>query len=241
MKTALKLAALGIASLAVTGGVVPAHASSVAITNGSSNAISGSNTYTYGNTTFVFSACSVLCGGGYSIIGIMNGRGGTEIEVTGPSSTIFSTSANAAVSPNPSLAFALTVGLNTGNKGLSSITNIVSGSAFASSNNQYIGSTLSGFTETSTGITVGGTATSTLATNSQVTTLSPRVNSINSVTFTDTLNINTSSASGIGSLKLTNVALLLNPAPEPASIAVFSTGLLGLAGIRRRFWSRAKR
>ena len=42
-------------------------------------------------------------------------------------------------------------------------------------------------------------------------------------------------------LTLTNVALLFQPAPEPASIALFATGLVGLTAVRRRFFHRAQR
>jgi hypothetical protein len=40
-----------------------------------------------------------------------------------------------------------------------------------------------------------------------------------------------------GTLKLTSVQSIFNPAPEPVSIAVFGVGLAGLAAVRR---SRAK-
>jgi hypothetical protein len=235
MKAARKLAGLAIMSLVVSAGVVPAHASNVTITSGSSTVISTANTYIYGDTTFAFSSCTGGCGL-YDIVGVKNGRGGTEIEITNTSSTILSTTAKS--STNSSAVFVITAALKTGNRGLSAITNIVSGSAALAANNQYVQSVLSNFTETTTGITVGGTATSTLASNNQVTTLAPMLTATNSVTFKDTLSINAISANGMGTLKLTNVALLLNPAPEPASIAIFGTGLLAVAGVRRRFAHR---
>jgi hypothetical protein len=234
MKAALKVVALGIASLGMWGTIESARASSVTLTANSPVTISSLNTYAFGGTTFSFSACSTICGGSYDVVGIFNGRSGTEIEIIGTSglpSTILSTTANAS---SKSVAFNLNVTRASGSQKLSSITNVISGAAQYSPNNQYIASTLSAFTA---GITVGGQQKSTLSSNSQVTTLS----ATSSVTFTDSLSINALSAGGSGYLKLYNVALLLNPAPEPASIALFATGLLGLAGIRRRFGGRAKR
>ena len=200
--------------------------------------------YQYGDMTFSFSNC-VQCGS-LELLAVMNSRGGTEIEIVEApfaGSSIFSQTTGSTGSGDASLSFTLTVGLITGSHGISSVTNILDGSdkvtstgATVITNNSKVTSVLSGFSVTP----VAGVQTSDL-TNTSTTTTFSAVKS-GSLSFTDKFNDNAGSVNASGyTLKLTDVKLLFSPAPEPASIALFVTGLMGLTAARRRFARRVKR
>ena len=187
--------------------------------------------YTYGDTTFTFSGCASC--DDLKLLGITNGRAGTAIEIERktPASFILQNHANAADS---ALSFALTVGSNTGSHGISSVTNTVTGSAISGSTADQgrVQSVLSAIT--GTGTVGGGSLTSTLAATPAAVTWP---NQAASFSLTETLNTNSKNAAN--TLTLTNVQLLFNPAPEPASIALFATGLIALTAARRRFGRRS--
>lgn len=186
--------------------------------------LTSNTTYLYGDTSFDFS-----CGGcgSLEIEAIFNGRGGTEIEIlSSNASGIFSNNAGQA---NSSISFGLTVNLLAGNGGISSVTNILAGSASKTANYGNVTSALSSFSP----MTVAGSPTSNLNTPTTAATFS-LVSSGSSFSFTDTLSDNSFNATQADTLVLSNVKLLFNPAPEPATIALFATGMAGLAAARTR-------
>jgi len=69
------------------------------------------------------------------------------------------------------------------------------------------------------------------------TSVSPTSSSVLSVSYD--IAVRTSGGTIGDVLKLTNVNLILSPAPEPASIALLATGFSGLVAARRRFKRRA--
>jgi hypothetical protein len=211
---------------------VTAHAQTVLTT-----AITAGTTYTYGNTTFKFASCSgstSTCGL-VELLGIKNGRGGTEIAIeVNPSlqSYIFANDGS-----NQSGNFVLTIGTKIGTRGISSVTNIVNGSdGGITANDSKVTSVLSSIT--GTGTVGGGSLTSRLNETPVPAVTWPLQTT--SFTLTDTLNLNGVGVPGTA-LRLTNVHLLFQPAPEPASLAVLATGLAGLAGVGRRFRRRTTR
>lgn len=228
MKSVRTLAVTGLLTLGVIGGIGQAHAQTVL-----ANGITVNTLYTYGDTTFDFTACSSCSN--LELVGVFNGRSGTEIEVeekTSIQSYIFNNSSN-----NQSLAFTLTVGTKTGNNGISSITNIANGTDGGSSgNDSKVTSVLSNITGTGTVTTGPATLTSQIGSTPAIAASWNKQTA--SFTFTDTLT--EAKCVPCSTLQLTNVRLLLNPAPEPASLAIVASGLMGLATVRRRLARRGQ-
>jgi hypothetical protein len=236
MKYACRISGPGLMLLAMFAATGPARAASLP-----ANPLALGTTYTYGDTQFTFSNCSgsFACTG-LEVLPIANGRGGTEIEIANASgSAIF----NQTGSASTNVAFTVTVTLLAGSRGISSVTNILEGSDTIASNghssttnNSFVSSALSNFNGvTAASITSDLTTTSTQATFTPYTTIGG-----SGFSFVDAL-IDSSGTAGKGfTLQLTDVKLLLNPAPEPASVALFATGLAGLTAVRRRFARRAR-
>jgi hypothetical protein len=226
MKADWRLLLAGIIPLACLAVTVTAHAQTVLTTG-----ITAGTTYTFGDTTFKFASCfgSTSTCGFIELLGIKNGRGGTEIEVeVNPSfqSYIFANNGS-----NQSGNFVVTIATKTGTRGISSVTNIVNGSdGGVTANDGKVTSVLSSITGTGT---VGGGSLISRLNETPVPAVTWPLQTT-SFTLTDTLNLNGAGVPGT-TLRLTNVHLLFQPAPEPASLAVLATGLAGLAGVRRRF------
>lgn len=227
MKAGLGFAALGSALCALMGAAGSVRAQTVLNTLNVSNPAA----FTYGNQQFTITGClfnSATCSGSDNarVISVFSGRGGTEIEiapVTG--SAIYSGTGSYT------LAFNLQVSPLTGTGGISSITNILTGTDTSSAGNTNVYSAVTG-----TGSTGFAQIRSIIgaATTSQTFTLQQYPNSAN---FSVRMGVTATTGQ---TLTLTNVALLLNPAPEPASIALFGVGVAGLAAARRRFGRRTK-
>lgn len=227
MKAASGFVVLGSVVCAIMGAAGSARAQTVLDTlNAASPAA-----FTYGNQQFTITSClfnNNACTGSDNarIIAVFSGRGGTEIEiapVTG--SAIYSGTGSYNV------AFNLQVSPLTGTAGISKITDILTGSDTSSNGNAGVFGAVTG-----TGATTFTQIKSIIgsATTSQTFTLEQYPNSAN---FSVNVGVNATTGQ---TLTLTNVALLFNPAPEPASIAVFGTALAGFAAIRRRFSRRPR-
>jgi hypothetical protein len=228
MKGLWKLVAVVTASLGVFGGAGGARAQTVL-----TSSITAGTSYTYGDTTFKFTSCSyggMTSCGALELLGVSNGRGGTEIEVeVNPSvqSYIFTNGSNQTGS------FTLSVGTLAGSHGISSVTNIVGGyDAGNTSNDSKVTSVLSAITVVKQSAIGGGSLTSQLNETPVAAVTWPIQTAAFSIT--DTLALSSAGVTGVNSLQLRNVRLLFTPAPEPASIAVLGAGLMGLAAARRR-------
>jgi hypothetical protein len=220
----LTKAAVGLAGLFVIAGSGGGARAATTLAPGNPVGITPNSVYTYGDTSFNFTACNGCSN--LQIEAIFNGRGGTEIEILS-SSDIFNNKGN---NKDSSLNFTLQVNVNPGNRGISSITNILAGS---SSNSTYNGNVMSALSSFS-GVT-GAPATLSSDLNTPTTTatfslLSPT----NSFSFNGVFSDNSRAANNNDTLVLSNVRLLFNPAPEPATIALLATGMAGLAAARAR-------
>jgi hypothetical protein len=189
---------------------------------------SSGTTYQFDGMTFAFtcgSACGML-----AVLGVAD-RAGIGIEIVGaPSAAI---SSGAAGGSNYGINLGVAVGPSTG---ISSVTNIVSGSlavpADAAHDATFVSSDMLSFSTTTS------SATSDLSTPSTVVNFA---NTTSSFSFSDELRNNISGATPGDTLSLNNVTFIFQPAPEPASVALLATGVMGLAATRRRFFRRGKR
>jgi hypothetical protein len=231
-----KFAGSAFIPLAVLSMAAPAHAQNVALSTLAPTQIVSGTIYQFDDATFSFT-CTAGCSS-LALLGVANGAG-AEIDIEGdpPGSAIFSGAAGGTQYGN---TLVVSVGQVTGSNGISSVTNIVSGSLAVSTDTadkNLVSSALSSFSNSLTNVTPA-TVTSNLSTTS---TTVGFTNTLGSFTFDDQFLDSTGSGTPGDTLTLTNVALLLQPAPEPASIALFATGLMGLTAARQRFFRRLKR
>lgn len=236
MTNAWKFAGSGFALLAIFGMAGPACAQTVPLSTSAATQIVAGTIYQFGDTTFSFS-CTTGCGS-LALLGVANGEG-TEIEIEGdpPASAIFSGAAGGAQDGN---TLGISIGQITGSNGISSVTDIVNGSLAVSTDTadkNLVSSELTSFSNPLTNVSPAS-ATSNLSTPSTTVNFT---NTLSSFSFDDQILDSTGSGTPGDTLTLTNVALLFQPAPEPASIALFATGLMGLTAVRRRFFRGAKR
>jgi hypothetical protein len=229
LSAARRCAIVAVSVCAVISGAGQARAQTVllgTINNTTAN-------FTYGNLSFSISGCSFIqmgastpCSGDNTEIeAVSKGRGGTEIEIV----STMGSYAQSAGTGNNNLDFKLTVSDLTGSKGLSSISNILSAAVNNSADNSLVSSVLSSFNVAAS----PGSATSNAGT---LTTSTSFALTLNPVSFNVAINMDSSAAHSGDTLTFNNAKLLFLPAPEPASIALFMTGLGGLAAARR--WSR---
>jgi hypothetical protein len=129
------------------------------------------------------------------------------------------------------------VTINPGNGGISSVTNILQGSTTLAANRTAVTSVLSNFTGVTGAV---GTPSSNL-TNTTSSEVFDLLAPTRSFSFVATLSDLSKNATKADTLVLSNVKLLFAPAPEPASIGLLATGVLGLAAVRRRFARRGGR
>lgn len=229
MKSPWAYSAAALISLAFGGATVPTQAATITLTPGAPVNILTTNFYTDGNTTFNFTSCNNCSG--LQIEAVFNGRNGTEIEIL-RGSAIFSNAAGST--SNSSLNFVLNVAINPGSRGISTVTNILQGSATLAANNASVQSVLSNFTGVTSATGVPSSNLTTSTSSEAFALLSPT----SAFSFTATLSDLSKNATRADTLILSDVKLLFNPAPEPATIGLLAVGMLGLAAARQRLGGR---
>jgi hypothetical protein len=231
LSTARKHAIFAVSFCAVIFGAGRTRAQTVLL-----DPISNTTTnFTYGHLSFSISGCSFVEMGASTpcssdnteIEAVSTGRGGTEIEIVSTAGSY----AQSAGTANNNLDFKLTVADLTGSKGLSSVSNILSAAVNNSADKSLVSSVLSGFNvAASPGSAISNAGTLNTSTSFALT-ASP-------VSFNVAINMDSSTAQKGDSLTFNDAKILFQPAPEPASIALFMTGLGGIAAARQ--WSQKK-
>jgi hypothetical protein len=226
-------AASGLMLLAIVGVARPAAAQNVMLSASAPTQITAGTIYQFNDMTFSFS-CTAGCGS-LALLGVSGSAGsGIEIEGDPPAAAIFSSAAGGSQDGN---TLGVTVGQITGSKGISSVTDIVSGSLAVptdTADETLVSSEMTSFSNPLTNV-------SPLSAKSNLATPSTTVSfdsTLSSFTFDDQMLDSTGSGKPGDTLSLNNVTLIFQPAPEPASIALFATGLVGLTAVRRRFVRR---
>jgi hypothetical protein len=191
------------------------------------NASSG-NGYSYANLGFSFSTCTIngnACASNTRIqlAGISSVRGTRTFDIM---STVSQTT-NILIGNNKSLTFSLLVTPLTGSAGVSSIQVSTFGSS-STGDNTLVSATATGAPGLTPASVVGILGTPGSGTQTFV-----------PVGSSETINMSLNTG-GVGTLRLLDVKLLFYAAPEPASIALFLSGLAGLTVARRRFKLRQR-
>jgi hypothetical protein len=232
-----KFAGSGFILLAMLSMAGQAGAQTVTLSTSTPTQITAGKTYQFNDMTFSFS-CTSGCGS-LALLGVSDSAGsGIEIEGDPPASALFSGAAGGSQDGN---TLGVTVGQLAGSSGISSVTDIVNGSLAVpadTADKTLISSEMTSFSNSLTNINPLS-ATSNLSTPS--TTIDFTDASDASFSFDNQILDSTGSGTPGDTLTLNNVTFIFQPAPEPASIALFATGLLGLTAARRRFFRSGKR
>jgi len=219
---AYRIAGLAGLLLALSGAVRPAGATNVF--NGASIVADGLTFTVSACTDVVNSAASTACSSSSNAIAeFVLGSGVRGADFALESKTGGSLFSGLAVGNTDTLIFTLTISATSGTTGvnLAKLSDVVSGTPSTSTLSVGMGG-LTGFTPTS--LTLGTTATSSATATDT---------SLDHSAIALTYDITMSQQTG-GSLVLSSVTSIFNPAPEPMSIAVFGVGLVGLAAARRK-------
>jgi hypothetical protein len=197
-----------------------------------------SSPFTYDHLSFTISDCTfngTSCGSidNAAIYAISGGNSGTQIGIgalSGYGDAIYSDSGTSRAM-NDTLQFTLSVTPQPGSRGISSVKETISGSASTGLGGDLTAE-LSAFTP-------GGALTpASVNLNAGSTSATDAFNKVtvgNTLTFTVTLSLNAPALKKGQTLSLNKVDLLFTQAPEPASIGLIATGLVGLGMVRRRF------
>jgi hypothetical protein len=230
-----KFAVSGFVLLAMVGVAGPAAADNVMLSTSTATQITAGTVYHFNGLTFSFS-CTVGCGS-LALLGVSDRAGlGIEIEGDPAASAIFSGAAGGSQYGN---TLGVSVGQITGGSGISSVTDIVDGSLAVPADTvdkNLVSSEMTSFSNPLTDVSPLS-ATSNLATPSTTVNFN---NTLGSFSFDDEMLDSTGSGTPGDTLALDNVTLIFQPAPEPASIALLASGLMGLTAARRRFARRAR-
>ena len=195
------------------------------------NSSASGSAYAYGNLSMAYASCTINttatggaknCSSGHNsnveLVGVAQSRSGTTLEIestSGTGSNIFDGS-----TASQYLQFNLSITPASGSLGLSAIQATVAGGP---ANNSGVFATVS---------EVSGNAFTTFTSSLSTNSLSGSFTLI-PVGSAETIQIMVGVQPG-STLSLNNVRLLLTPAPEPATLALFGIGLAGLTAARRR-------
>jgi hypothetical protein len=221
--------------IALAAGMAPHANAQTVLTVGQSVPFATGAEFIFNGLVYDLAACSGgVCGAAGAVIEAVNISNVLQIEIIDPGTPLLSVTVPATQPPfaNADMTYSFNIWAVSPKTTINSVTNIVGGSASVTADQANIKSVAT--------INPGNGTTPPPLTSTVAVTAAPLTFSAVKPTSTSPLSISYDvSTHSFGAtagdvLKLSNVNLILSPAPEPATIALVATGLIGLGAARRR-------